>query len=201
LRQAIIRPVSDNPVDAVTLTVGDYSIVVGTQPPDVLGHYLAHAGLVDDFPAADDRSSAGYCYVAIGTGDWPELVVTQHFGPAGTGFTPGVLLVPDTAALFIGAGSRLLGYRRDSAGEWRSTFVDEADVGFWAWRQYGDVVLMSAELELAAWSTSGTKLWTTFVEPPWSYRLVGEEIHLDVMGKHTAFNKHAGPSGPSPAAT
>ncbi|MFI6678220.1 hypothetical protein [Kribbella sp. NPDC050470] len=191
---------SDNPVDAVTLTVGDYSIVVGTQPPDLLAHYLAHARLVDDFPATDNRLSVGYCYVAIGTGDWPELVVTQHFGPAGTGFTPGVLFVPDTTALFIGAGSRLLGYRRDSAGEWRPIFVDEADLGFWAWRQYGNVVLMSAELELAAWSTSGAKLWTTFVEPPWSYRLVGEEIHLDVMGKHTAFNKHTGPSGGSPTA-
>jgi len=29
---------------------------------------------------------------------------------------------------------------------------------------------MSAELELAAWRTDGTKLWTTFVEPPWTYR-------------------------------
>ncbi|TDD16430.1 hypothetical protein E1218_29840 [Kribbella turkmenica] len=192
---------SDNPGDAVTLTVGDYSIVVGTQPPDLLGHYLVHAGLVDNFPATDDPSSVGYSYVAIGTGDWPELVVTQHFSPAGGGFAPGVLFVPDKAALFIGAGSRLLGYHRGPAGEWRLTFVDEADMGFWAWRQHGDVVLMSAELELAAWSTNGAKLWTTYVEPPWTYRLVGEDIHLDVMGKHSAFNKHTGPTRPSPAAT
>lgn len=179
----------------MTVTVGDYNIVVGTRPPGLPGQYLTHAQLVENFPVADDRSSVGYCFVAVGTGDWPQLVVTQRFTPAGHGFAPGLLLVPETATLFIGAGTRLLGYHRDITGEWQTTFVDEADTGFWAWRQHGDLVFMSAELELAAWTTNGTKLWSTFVEPPWSYQLAGDEVHLDVMGTHSAFNKHTGPTG------
>jgi hypothetical protein len=62
----------------------------------------------------------------------------------------------------------------------------------WGWRQHDDVVLMSAELELAAWSTDGTKLWTTFVEPPWSYRVVGDRVVLDVMGAARTFDLRSG---------
>jgi hypothetical protein len=48
-------------------------------------------------------------------------------------------------------------------------------------------------MELAAWSLAGAKLWTTFVEPPWSYRTTGGQVLLDVMGKTTTFDLHNGP--------
>lgn len=44
---------------------------------------------------------------------------------------------------------------------------------------------MAAELELAAWTSSGEKLWTTVVEPPWSYQVFDDLVQLDVMGKNT----------------
>jgi hypothetical protein len=137
----------------------------------------------------------GYCFVGVKLArqDWPQLVVSQRFSPAGYGFAPGVLLVPATGRLFIGAGTRLLGYRLDHTDDWERSFVDEADVGFLSWRQHGDVVLMSAELELAAWTTNGEKLWRTFVEPPWSYAMIGDEVHLDVMGARSTFDKRTGP--------
>lgn len=99
---------------------------------------------------------------------------------------------------FIGAGTRLLAYDSRS-GAWRRQWVDEADVGFWGWRRHGDSVLMSAELELAAWTIEGEKLWTTFVEPPWGYDVVGDEVRLDVMGTKTVFGLRNGPEQ-SPAA-
>ncbi len=46
---------------------------------------------------------------------------------------------------------------------------------------------MSAELELAAWDRLGTKLWTRFVEPPWSFRVIDNRVHLDIMGVKTDF--------------
>jgi hypothetical protein len=64
---------------------------------------------------------------------------------------------------------------------------DDADTGFWGWRLHDDVVVMSAELELAAWTTGGEKLWTTFVEPPWSYAVEDSTVRLDVMGEISEF--------------
>jgi len=49
-------------------------------------------------------------------------------------------------------------------------------------------VLMAAELALAAWDRTGRKLWSRFVEPPWSFLVVDDKVHLDVMGKHTEFS-------------
>ena len=46
---------------------------------------------------------------------------------------------------------------------------------------------MAAELEFAAWSSEAVKLWSMFVEPPWSHEVCGERIELDVMGRKTAF--------------
>jgi hypothetical protein len=59
---------------------------------------------------------------------------------------------------------------------------------------WGDVVVMSAELELAAWTTTGEKLWTTFVEPPWEYAVEGDSLVLDVMGTKSSFGLRRSPA-------
>ena len=64
---------------------------------------------------------------------------------------------------------------------------DKAYVGFWGWRRHGEVVVMSAEIEMTAWNVSGARLWTTFVEPPWSYEGIDGTVQLDVMGTRTSF--------------
>ncbi len=70
---------------------------------------------------------------------------------------------------------------------------DEADEGFWSWARYTDIILMSAELELAAWNTKGDKLWSMFVEPPWSYEIADDTVMIDVMGSKTNFSLTDGP--------
>jgi len=125
-------------------------------------------------------------------GGWPFLVVAQKFWPAVAGFSPGVLMVPETRRLFIGAGERLLAYDIDGP---RRLWEDRADTGFWHWHQHEDVVLMSAELEFAAWDTSGAKLWSMFVEPPWSYEIRGDQLQLDVMGVPSMFPIKTGKKG------
>jgi hypothetical protein len=106
-----------------------------------------------------------------------------------------VLLIPNSRRLFIGAGTRLLSYHSRS-GAWRRHWVDEAELGFWGWRQHGDVVLMSAEIELAAWTVTDDKLWTTFVQPPWFYRITGNEVLSEVMDTTTTVNITIGPQTP-----
>jgi len=171
--------------------IGEYSLTVHRGPlPSIYGSYRQHAALAEEFGL--DQPEGEACFVAVqSSGDWPSLLVALRFEPYVEGFHPGVLLVPETKVLFIGAGERILAY--GLAGPSR-LWEDTADTGFWGWKRHGDVVLMSAELELAAWDTSAKKLWTMFVEPPWSYEVVGQQVHLDVMGKNAVFPIHDGPS-------
>jgi hypothetical protein len=112
---------------------------------------------------------------------WPELVVSQRFSPgAEAGFHPGILLVPETKLLLVGAGGRLLAY---DLSRFALLWEDVADTGFWGWCRHRDVIVMSAELELAAWDLAGKKLWSTFVEPPWNYSVEEMALKLDVMGR------------------
>jgi hypothetical protein len=172
------------------VAVGEYSLLVHRGPlPGMYGEYRRHAALAEEFGV--DSAEGEACFVGVGAArEWPLLTVAQRFEPCVAGFDPGVLLVPETRVLFVGAGTRLLAY--DLTGPQR-LWEDVADVGFWGWAQHGEHVLMSAELELAAWDVNGRKLWTTFVEPPWSYRVEGDQVRLDVMGRESSFSIHDGP--------
>ena len=99
------------------------------------------------------------------SGAWPFLVVEQRYGPDVAGFDPGLLLIPGTGLLLVGAGIRLLAYSLTGP---HHLWEDRTNLGFWHWDRQEDTVLMAAELELAAWDLDARKLWTTFVELPWT---------------------------------
>jgi len=170
---------------APSVALDGWTIRVQRGLPSTFDAYCSNAKLVDQF---DMKSTEGdFCFVSAGPvdADWPDLVVAQHFSPAQGGFDPGVAFLPERHLLFIGAGTRLLAYDlKHRARLWE----DAADMGFWSWSVYPNAVLMAAELELAAWDRTGRKLWSRFVEPPWSFRVVDDKVHLDVMGKHTEFS-------------
>jgi hypothetical protein len=171
---------------------GEYTVCgsVGALPA-TYASMVRHAKLHDDLGVRGPEGTALVVTVATTSTGWPALVVAQRFDPGPeAGFHPGVLLIPEAAVLFVGAGTRLLGYDLRTP---RRLWEDEADTGFWGWRRHGDLVIMSAELELAAWAVSGEKRWTTFVEPPWSYDVRDGKMELDVMGKKSTFPVGAGP--------
>jgi hypothetical protein len=177
----------------VTTTVGSYAVqsTVGGLP---YAHdsIVSRAALAETFDL-DREAAEGWepFFVSVARNDdSPRLTVTQRFFPAGYGFYPAILIVPETARLFIGAGTRVLIYDLESP---RRLSTDTADTGFWGWALHGNVVVMSAELELAAWRATGEKLWTGFVEPPWTYKVFGTIVELDVMGKITRFPLETGP--------
>lgn len=174
------------------ISVGEWNIESSVgHLPDNYVDYAKHAVLCDNFEIKE--SDGCICFLAVGrTGtDWPEVIVTQRFDPS-SGFNPGALVVASSAVLFVGAGTCLLAY--DLQRPCRM-WEDYTDVGFWSWRQHGDVVVMAAELELAAWDHRGAKLWSNSVEPPWDYTVLNGEIHLDVMGDRSKFPLSAGPAG------
>ena len=176
----------------MNVTIDNWRLVstIGSVPAGQ-GDYHSHARLADEF---DLERSGELWFVGAGRAsiEWPEVVVCQRFGPGpDSGFCPGALIASDVATLFLGAGIRLLAYNLQTASR---LWVDEADTGFGGWRRHGNVVVMSAELELAAWTTEGDKLWTTFVEPPWSYDADDTTLRLEVMGNVTRFDLLRGPT-------
>ncbi|HEY3907301.1 MAG TPA: hypothetical protein VGM14_25585 [Streptosporangiaceae bacterium] len=176
----------------VTVAVDGWTIRVQHGLPASYQHYRHNAELLDEFDLPDDEGD--HCFVAVNRGGepFPRLVVAQRYSPSAAGFEPGVAFVPETAVLFAGAGTRLLAYTlRDRP---RRLWEDAADMGFWHWSVHPSAVLMAAELELAAWTKDGAKLWTMFVEPPWSYQVAGDQVELDVMGRKTQFPISSGPA-------
>ncbi|MCE9523733.1 MAG: hypothetical protein K8S25_15045 [Alphaproteobacteria bacterium] len=125
------------------------------------------------FVGVHDYERAGH------TARKPILTVAQTYTPWMAGFDPGILIVPETERLFVGAGTRLLGYDLKAPAR---LWEDQTDCGFWRWGRHQDWVWMAAELEFAVWSKTGEKLWSTFVEPPWDLTSVEGVVELDVMG-------------------
>lgn len=187
---------------STTFHVGsDEYTVSGTigELPVAYSEMLKRASLHDDFGVRTADGTALVIAVERATDKWPYMVVSQRFEPGPeAGFDPGAFLIPESHILLLGAGTRLLAYDLRTP---RRLWEDVADFGFWGWKRHGDVVLMSAELELAAWDIRGNKLWSTFVEPPWSYQVRDAQITLDVMGKKSLFPIRAGPGGTTTSPT
>jgi hypothetical protein len=170
------------------VTAGEY--VLGLVPgglPSLFKEYVAHAALVEQFEISGPGPGLCCLTVARGSG-WPFLVIAQSIGRH-VGLGPGALIAPDHDRLFVGGGERLLAY---DLREPRRLWEDSAEAGFWGWTRHGDVVLMAAELEFAAWLVGGEKLWSMFVEPPWTFEVKGEAVWLEVMGKVDSYPLRVG---------
>lgn len=149
--------------------------------------YKKNAKLYDKIETSDEGE---YSFIGIGERlAWPHLCVVLRYRDAAWLFSPGVLLVPETGIVFIGGGEHALVYDLQIP---RLLWNEHAHY-FWGWQRHGDVVLMSAELEFTAWTITGEKLWSTFVEPPWEYKVENGEVLLDVMDERSAFPLDAGP--------
>jgi hypothetical protein len=178
----------------LTVAVDGWTACLQHGLPAVYGAFRQHALLCEEIDLADSDGASCFLAVTAAGGPWPQLVVAQRYSPAAGEFDPGIALVPQTAVLFAGAGTRLLAY--SLRGHPQRLWEDTADMGFWHWQVHGPVVIMAAELELAAWDLHAVKLWSLFVEPPWSYEVTDGQIHLDVMGHKTQFPALSGPGHP-----
>jgi hypothetical protein len=177
----------------VQVTVAGYILSMSDMLPGVGNSKCQHATLVERFGFASHDEQAPVMHLSVQRGDeWPFLCVEQHYWPgASAGSVPGVYLAPETHLLFIGAGERLLAYDLRAT---RRLWEDKADCGFHTWECHDDMIVMSAELELAAWDIQGVKLWSTFVEPPWTYQVEKGIVELTVMGTVSSFPLLTGPS-------
>lgn len=176
------------------ITLDKYTLSISDEFPHGYIHYQKAAKLVETFEGKAQEEP--FCYLSVAKEvDAPFLIVVQRYLPGPeSGFYPGILLIPETNVLFIGAGERLLIYKLDSP---KKLWEEEIEIGFWGWARYQQFVIMSAEIELAVWDIHGKKLWSTFVEPPWNYTIDRDVLHLDVMGKTSAISLRSGLPAPS----
>lgn len=171
----------------IQVTLANYVVRMAESIPEYYGSPVA---LSEEFGL--EHTDWDVFYLAVQKeSDWPFLRVIQRYWPNHwAGSHPGILLVPETHILFVGAGERILAYDlKQPLRLWE----DDADTGFHSWQRYDETIVMSAELELAAWDIQGNKLWTTFVEPPWDYQVEGDTVRLDVMGAISSFPLHTAP--------
>lgn len=175
---------------AVSVSAGQYVVRVLSGDLSAFDHLASDARLVDRVDLRESEELP--CSVTVSERGKTVLVATFMYELAG-GLGPALALIPDTHRLFVGAGEELLCY---DLAEPRRLWRDKADFGLWGWEIVGDTVLMSAELEFAAWDSAGEKLWSTGntgVEPPWSYSVADDQVTLDVMGEVSQFNLRVGP--------
>ena len=182
----------DDGTGLVRLTFGQLTLLVQTNSlPASYRDYSEHAAVVEEFALGEQKGTE--CFVAARWGsDWPVLVIGQRYWPSGSGWDPGVALVPETWHLFVGAGTRLLGYDLSNPVP-RRVLDDIAGGGFLRWRIDGGVVTMAAERQLAAWDIKAKPLWAIEVDPPWDYRVEAGRIHLDAGSESRSFWLAEGP--------
>ena len=173
-----------------SVCIDDYRILaeVGSLPP-IYDSYKKEASLAEEMNL-DGNGDLAFIAVQAGQEGWPKLCLALRYEGHSGNFFPGVLVVPETKVVFIGAGASMWAYDLQRS---QRIWEDSTEPGFWAWYRYGDTILMTAELEFAAWSTRGAKLWSTFVEPPWDFGVAGDMIELDVMGTTSHFSLVNGP--------
>jgi len=152
-----------------------------------------HAALVDD--AHVDTGEEVCSFAVRGAASLHPFLLGARSYRRGGGFAPGLMLVPEPRRLFVGIGEHIAIYGLDPPAR---CWEDWTDFGFLGWARHGDVILMAAEVELAAWDLIGRKLWAKQVEPPWTYEVAGDTVRLDVMGHLTTFPLRIGPDPDTP---
>ena len=165
-------------VDRYKINVEQYKL------PDLYTSYMKHAKLTEEYDLSNEDGEI--FFISVGYGEsWPFLTIAQSYEPCAGGFDPGFLVIPESDILFIGAGQRILLYDLKQVKKLDEDFYNE---GFLGWIRYKDYVIMLAELDVTCWRTSGEKMWSRFVEPPYNVEFEGNKIILDVMGKKVRFD-------------
>lgn len=160
-------------------SVGSYTLSV-TDNPEEISTFLRDNAVVRHQLS---QPVAGDSYIALGITDcglFPDLLLEGWYSPGpAQGFHPGALIILETQIAFIGAGTTIVVYDLSPISLLAQT---QTECGFWGWRHINNVVVMSAELELAVWNIYGEKLWSRFVEPPWHYDIEDDTLLLNIMG-------------------
>jgi hypothetical protein len=173
-----------------TITIGKYTVVCDHKISDRISRDIKDAVIVETLPSLDEKYGEFIYYGVTDCSESPDLIIKGIYSPSSlSGFYPELLIIPESGILFFGAGEIIQIWE---LSPYKKIHEESPNCGFWGWSQYNDVVLMSAELELACWNTKGKKLWSRFVEPPWYYTVEDDVVTTNVMNHQEKFNIYTG---------
>ena len=167
----------------INVSIGDYRLTVGRRC-DVAGR-ISESTVVEDLrerPVDDETDIA----VKVARLDQPAHLMVI-LGTTSIDL-PCVLLVPETNTLFVGANPTIAVYDVATARR----LVRDNDTWFYDWARHGDIVLMSSEMELAGYSLDGDRLWTEYIDPPWSTRVVNDVVEIEGDGAKSRLSLQTG---------
>ena len=120
----------------------------------------------------------GFVGVTVYRDDVAILRVNQFYEQMSESITPGVLIVPETDRLFIGAGSRMLAYDLTTR---RRLWIEDAQemMLFWGWLRRGQHVFAMGELELAVYGLDATPRFRIAADPPWPFEVSGAVLTVE----------------------
>lgn len=146
----------------MVITIDDYTIsmIEGDPAEWPIPWQGSGAKLKERLEIAGDRG--WWCGLRVDRRDEPCLKLAIKY-PADVWSEPRVLLVPETAVLFLKVSGRI--YLYDLRAGLQLAY-ERMDLPSWRWLRDGDTVLLVAELDLMAWDISGRHLWSTYIEPP-----------------------------------
>ncbi len=154
------------------------AVEIGKEPIDY-NYWIKYASFIDIEEQTKDKTPI---YIGIGEHqDWYKTIVSFSSDPIDYGgFNPGLILVPETDILFIGAGTNVRIY---DLKHQLKLFVKELHCGFLGWKRYDDFIIMQEELEFGIYSLTGQEIWSTEVEPPWTFSIEIDTVKLNVMNE------------------
>ena len=173
----------------IEFNIDKYKIAVQIgKKPDLYDIWLKHA-VFKDIEGLENIGTPIYVGIQLGN-EWCDSIIAFCSDPIDyAGFNPGILVVPETDTLFIGAGTVARTY--DLKKQIRK-FHKEFIFGFWGWSRHKNLIIMQEELEFGVYSIDGNEKWSTYVEPPWTFSIEDDRVKLTVMDKISYYSLETG---------
>jgi hypothetical protein len=162
---------------------------------------LERSRLVDEVGDVPHRGDKAIWYAVGRPGDAsPSLLIGLPSSWLGSGnpIREGVLVIPETERVFVATDDYAVCYAPDQ-DRWQRLWALPLEHAFsvWGWRCHDDVVLLTGEVGLWAFSIEGASCGPRGSSRPGTSRSRAERRGLDVCGTLFGFPVRSGPTEPT----
>ena len=168
-----------------SISIGRYGIDFSPAPQSLASDLLDVP--TESYGDPSQYEHLGFLGVTVYCDGVAVLRVHQFYEQMSQSITPGVLIVPETNRLFIGAGSRMLAYDLTTC---QRVWIEDAQnmMLFWSWLRQGQCVFALGELELAVYELDATPRFRVPVDPPWTFEVSGDVLTVETDSERRGYS-------------